>query len=375
MKRVVIALTMGSVCGRRKMAGILKYLADTDTHWDIVFHRFLNEVTEDYVRSLPARGIDGVIYSCPDLERSTAALSDQTIPLVMVDLFDRRGFDRRRNVAFIQGDSQAIGRRAAEFFLGQGRYRSFAFVPDVLGRAWSGERQAGFVARLSREGVKCEVHRTLDDYGKDLEALGTFLEKLPKPAAVFAAYDDRALRVLETCRERGLSVPRDVGVVSVDNDEVLCQHTTPTLTSLQVDHFRVGYRAAELLSGMMSGRCCCSVWDECVGVLKLVERESASPVTAGGRLVQRALAYVADNACKGISADDVAAAVKCSRRLLDLRFHEQGETTVAETIRKTRLEEVRRLLADERVSKAEAAERCAFASVRALNEFLLRASK
>lgn len=375
MKRVVIALTMGSVCGQRKMAGILKYLADTDTRWDIVFHRFLNEVTEEYVRSLPARGIDGVIYSCPDLERPTAALAEQSVPLVAIDVIGRREFTRRRNVAFIEADSPAIGRAAAEFFLGQGRYRSFAFVPDVTGRPWSGERLEGFRARLAREGVQCLVHRTCEDRGRDLETLGAFLESLPKPAAVFAAYDDRALRVLEACRERDLSVPHDVGVVGVDNDEVLCLHTTPTLTSVQIDHFRIGYRAAEMLSGMMAGKRNRPARIERIGVLKLAERESASPVTPGGRLVQRALTFIADNACKGISADDVAAAVKCSRRLLDLRFHEQGETTIAEAIRKTRLEEVRRRLSERRASKAEVAEQCAFASVRALNEFLLRASK
>lgn len=372
MKRVLVALTMGSACGQRKMAGILRYLADSGAHWNLVFQREINRLSEEYIRSLPDRGIDGIIYSCPDLLESTAALAGQDIPLVAVDIFDRSVLDRRsRNVAFIQSDGLVIGRAAADFLVQQGRYRSFAYVSDPNGHAWSRERQEGFEQALRRDGIRCVCYRRRGR-GLDSEALGEFLVKLPKPAAVFVAYDDRALCVLEACAERSLSVPDDVGIVSVDNDEIICAHTTPTLTSIQADHFRIGYRAAELLEDMMDGKILSRPKIERVGILRLAERESSSPTSRGGRLVQRALAFISENACRGICVDDVAAAVKCSRRLLDLRFSEMASTSIAATIRKTRLEEIRRRLAEPKASRDKVAAECGFASVRAMSEFLRR---
>ena len=372
MKRVVIALTMGSACGQRKMSGILKYLSDTGTDWNIVFHRFHSEVTVEYVKSLPAREIDGMIFSCPMLQRQTWELANQKIPLVAMDVFDRSVFAARtHNIAFVQSDGPAIGRVAADFLFGQGRYRSFAFIPDGNDYAWSAERLAGYADRLSRQGVKPLVYRR-KGCGYDMDALGRFLAKLPRPAAVFAAHDDRAMHVLEACREKSLNVPEDIGIVGVDNDEILCAHTTPTLTSVQADHFRMGYRAAELLADLMSGRGISHPRIEDVGVTKLVERESTSPVSVGGHLVQRALVFIAENACRGIGVADVVASQRCSHRLLNLRFRELAGTTIAQSIRTVRMETVRRRLDEGRESRKSIAAACGFRSVRALNEFLRR---
>ena len=372
LKRVVIALTMGSVCGQRKMSGILKYLSDSGLDWNIIFHRFHSEMTVEYVKSLPAREIDGVIYSCPMLQRQTRELTKQEIPLVAMDVFDRSVFAARmRNIAFIQSDGHAIGRTAADFLFGQGRYRSFAFIPDGNDYAWSAERLEGYAERLSRQGVKPHVYRR-KGCGYDIYALGRFLAKLPRPVAVFAAHDDRAMHVLEACREKSLDVPGEVGVLGVDNDEMLCAHTTPTLTSIQADHFRMGYRAAELLDGLMSGKGVSRPQVEDVGVVKLVARESASPVSVGGHLVQRALVFIAENACRGIGVEDVVASQKCSHRLLNLRFRELAGTTIAQAIRTVRMEEVRRRLDEGRESRKTIATECGFRSARALNEFLRR---
>ena len=45
--------------------------------------------------------------------------------------------------------------------------------------------------------------------------------------------------------------PAEVAVVGVDNDEVLCELSSPPLTSVVPTTFRIGYEAAAWLDRMM----------------------------------------------------------------------------------------------------------------------------
>ena len=70
---------------------------------------------------------------------------------------------------------------------------------------------------------------------------------LPKHTAVFAAYDICARQVLDACMEAGLDVPEDIAILSVDNDELLCETATPTLSSISMSTEQAGFKAAEPL--------------------------------------------------------------------------------------------------------------------------------
>ena len=61
--------------------------------------------------------------------------------------------------------------------------------------------------------------------------------------------------------------------------------------------------------------------------------------------MQSALEYIAQNAVKGITSDDVAKRVGCSRRLLELRFAEFHAESVHAALVRTRLAAVCRELA------------------------------
>lgn len=69
-----------------------------------------------------------------------------------------------------------------------------------------------------------------------------------------------------------------------------------------------------------------------------------SPPPPAAHLVQTALEFIAQNAVKGITSDDVAKRVGCSRRLLELRFAEFHSESVHAALVRTRLAAVRREL-------------------------------
>ena len=167
--------------------------------------------------------------------------------------------------------------------------------------------------------------------------------KLKRPAAVFAANDDSAFKLVERLRSRRLRIPQDVAVLGVDNDALLCENSHPRISSVQPDFEREGYMAAKAIDEMLGGK---SPEEHIVfvGVKSVVRRESTAELSHAGRLVQKAVAFIDRNATKGIGVRDVVAHLKCSRRLADLRFRELQGRTLLEAITERRLDVVKHML-------------------------------
>ena len=362
-KRIVLAFRLAGEPGRRKLDGFFRYMADRQLDWQLQFVRIREDFNAEFVASFPERGIDGVVYSLPDAKDGAEELAKLDMPTIALDIFDESLLHgRKRNLVFIAGDCEKIGREAARHFLSQGLYRSYAFVPDLAGHAWSRLRGEAFIAEMARNGFKTAVYRTRGK-GYDLPKLRAWIEKLPRPAGIFAAFDDRAVQVLEACRDAGLDVPHQVAIIGVDNDEMICPHTTPPLTSVQPDHTRIGALAAEKLKEMLDGRRLACPERIMVGVKRIEVRESTSPVTQSGRLVQRALAFITAHYAEPIRPQDVVRELKVSRRLADLRFSELQGESIGKAILHARLEAVRRMLAATNDTLVNIAAACGFRKV------------
>ena len=370
IKRVVVALQMAGEPGRRKMSGILDYLADTGRRWDLRFVRHRENFSPEFVRSLSDASVDGILYSFDTVPTVEAELARLDIPTVGMDVFNRSPLcGRTRNLAFVTGDCEAVGRVVASHLLDAGRFRSFAFVPDLRHAEWGRLRGHAFAAYLKEHGFRVATYRCPRGKVRDIAEIAAWLRRLPKPCGLFAAFDDRAMDVFEACRIAELRIPRDVSIVGVDNDLLLCEHMTPALTSVQPDHVAEGRLAAEILASMMGARHATeSVRRELCGVRQLVARESTPSVSNAGRLVQRAVAYIQANAAKGIGVRDVVAHLGCSRRLADLRFRELQGVSILGSIKKVQMEEVCRLLRTTNLSTSAIAAAVCFSGAKHLPE-------
>ena len=366
-KRVVVSFRLAGEPGRRKLGGFLRYIAERELDWQLQFVRIREDFSSELVRSFSERGIDGIIYSMPSAKDGAMELAKLTIPTVALDIYDEtilRG--RKRNLVYISCSAEDSGKDAAQHFLSQGLYRSYGFVPDLGGNIWSKLRGEAFAAEMKANGFSVARYR-VRGRGYDLPHLADWIAAMPKPAAILSAFDDRALQVLEACHEANVAVPRDVAVIGVDNDEMLCANSTPTLTSVQPDHDRMGYLAAERLAKMMDGQTSNRPERILVGTKTIVVRESTNPISNAGRLVQRALAYIRANVTRAIKPRDVAAYLKVSRSLADLRFRELQKESIGDSIRNYRLEEVRRRLMATNDTVENIAADCGFAKLSRLN--------
>jgi LacI family transcriptional regulator len=298
--------------------------------------------TEGDPQWLRSKKWHGVIsrHTTPALARGCAELG---IPLV-----DLNDMPRIEGVAKIRPDNLALGHLGAEHFLERG-YRHFAYCGFVdLG--WSGERRDGFVEALQLAGQHCEVHDV--QYPGDLTpfwdakqtpALSHWLKRLPKPAAVMACNDMRALQVVSAAQAAGLLVPEELAVLGANNDTIRCELADPPLSSVATNSFQSGYQAAELLADLMAGHQK-EVVDRRVEPLGVVTRQSTDVLAMSDKNVAAALSYIREYACRGISVDDVLERAFASRSQLEKKFRKFiGRSPQAE-IRRVQVTKIRQLL-------------------------------
>lgn len=247
--------------------------------------------------------------------------------------------------------------------------RAFAFAAASTTRAWSEERGAAFAAELAGRGHAAVTIPNAEALPQ--KELAQRLLALPKPCGVFAAYDDVGRRIVETARDAGLKVPDDMEVLSVGDDEMVCDYVRPTLTSLAPDFETEGYRAARELQAMMFGaRPKRRVF--LVGLCGIEERGSTRNASVGQSIVRAARAYIAANALRGISAADVVRHLGVSRSLADLRFREETGTSLLQAILDVRLGKVKRLLAETDLPVGEIARRAGYANANYLKNLFRR---
>lgn len=261
-------------------------------------------------------------------------------------------------------DSASVGRAGADYFLARG-YRSFAFVGEPLNRNWSLRRGESFRRRVSEAGYACHL------YPRDASAapgaggesgLGDWLRALPKPVALLAAMDSRARDVVDVCAEAGLRVPQDVAVLGVDDDELLCNGCTPTLSSIRRDTEACGFMAAQMLDRLMR-RETRRRQRFLYGAKEIVTRDSTRPdPLAADPVVQRAREFIRINAGAGIGVPDIVRHLNVSRRLAETRFRAACGHSLLDEIQSARLERVERLLRETPLPLTEVCTRCGYST-------------
>lgn len=357
-KKIIIGLRLEGVIGRRILSGILRYL-DTTGGWDIQFAYGLKEL----LRLMPAA--DGILVD--HLSDEIGNQLNPTVPVVRFNTMQTSSVNRHH--AFVHVDDGAIGFAAARYFLGLGSFRSFGFIPAHGDRFWSKRRGAAFSLHLKKNGLQAQTFESpLTDPEEDLSILAKWIGELPKPTALFVAWDGRAVEVLEACRRSHVRVPRQAVVLGVDNDEIICEHTTPPLSSIAPDTESAGFEGARLLDDLMTGCKNPKTRITLTPVKSIVERTSTHAPPPAAQLVQRALSFIDKNATSGIRPDDVARHLGISRSLMDLRLREMKETSAGDRIREAKLAALAKLLRHTCRPMAALTRECGFPSVNAAKE-------
>ena len=337
--RVHIALNLNSSPGRNELFGIMQYVKQS-LSWDMRLAFNVEQLNSE----ITAPNVEGLIIGLLHDDKTLDFVARTEIPTVVIDIGADRIGNRQKNIAYITTDNISAGTLAANHFHSYGLFRSFAFVTPNAPRPWAELRQQAFVSELRTKGVVTKIFSagTADRH----LALQRFLKELDKPAAVFASHDIVAQEVIFAAHDAQIAIPRQISVLGVDNDDFLCDTTTPPLSSIRPDYEREGFIAARELNRLITSRARRLARPRVfnVPITGVVERESTDRPPPVAHLIDRALDYIRSHANQSITPGEVAKQLHISRRLLDMRFHSFASTTVAAAIRDARLEQLQKLL-------------------------------
>lgn len=163
------------------------------------------------------------------------------------------------------------------------------------------------------------------------------------PVAIITSASDMGPKISALCNENGIKIPEHAALISSDNDPAYCEGFTPTLSSVDIDYFEVGFQAAKLLDSKINKQ---PITDEnlLLPPSGIVYRESTCHLTVADNIIRKAISFISDNYQKNIQISDVVCNFPISRRSLEKRFKDTVGHTIHEEISRLRLETMKLLL-------------------------------
>ena len=303
---------------------------------------------------------DGAIVDSGTIPMALKPEDFGKLPVVFLDRIDSA------RALCVYSDSRAIAETAARELLtiNCASYAYFSWPEDL---DWSRGRGEVFAQFLRLNGVECHVVKASDCSGVTAQELEIvkWMSAAPKPLGVFAANDFVAERVIALAKTAKIRMPSDLAIVGVDNDRNICEHTSPTLTSIAPDHERAGFVAGELLAERIAHPRA-RLASRTFGVSSIIHRQSTNTFRRSDNRIGDALALIHRCACDGLKAADVVKAMGMSRRLAELRFREATGKSILEQIVSVRLERAQQLLRHTEDSVADIARACGWTSAESL---------
>jgi LacI family transcriptional regulator len=258
-------------------------------------------------------------------------------------------YDPATGIPYFASDNEKIARLAAEHLLDRG-FRRLAYYgyPRTRINGWSEDRGRAFKQRAAEAGIECSVHASRQETARKWRELQrgliAWLRSLKTPVGLMGCNDAGARHVLEACRTIGARVPDDVALIGVDNDETICDLTSPPLSSVEQGARRMGYEAAALLDRLMSRRKI-SQLRYVVEPEGVVVRRSTDTLAIEDPDLALTVRFIRDRACEGITVYDVVRQLAVSRSTLENRFKAVMGRTVHAEIDRVRLERAKELIA------------------------------
>ncbi len=350
---LTIMPTVQKAC-RYKVAGILKY-ARLYGPWDVQLYEKHPHVAQlaAFVNWRP----DGII-TCSDPLDPEFHL-DANLPCVALDT--DVGEVSRASVT-VNHDSHAIAHCVAEHFLQLG-LKNFAFVNSLDPASWSTQREVAFTERVQGDGHRFFLYtpQNIDDWGIEQQSMATWLRSLPKPCGIMVANDRRAKQVIDTCLAIKINVPHQLAIAGVDNDEMICENTTPTLSSVLPDFEGGGMIAAKALDQILHGKSA-PCRQLTYGIKAFHQRASTAFFPHANQSVSAALEFIRLNAAKGIAVQNVVNFMKVSRRYAERHFQTALGRTILEEIQTQRLLRVCAMLKETDLPVGEIGWHCGYQS-------------
>ena len=258
----------------------------------------------------------------------------------------------------LTGHYKEFGAYAADFFIGQ-NFTNYAFIgmKDII---WSDSRYEGYCEQIAAT-KKVPTHKYyVEDFKNEIESISEWLHSLPKPIALLACNDFMARQVTEVCQLGGIRIPEDISLLGVDNDEFMCNISSPTLSSIKLNFEKHGYEIAKALFKMVHEK---KIWPARIAVeaIGVVERMSTKRKVISDPYIREVVDFISRNYTQEINIGKLTSFIPLSRRAIEMKFKkEMHPHTITSYIMKLRLDHFCNLLETTEMPISVAADKSGF---------------
>jgi len=327
------------------------------------------DTSEESLAFLKKQGCQGAIASITTTSKANQ-LSQLGIPIVAYSTLQNMG-----NLPYISTDSKRVAKMAYDY-LSEKQFKHFAFFGLTEAR-WSMERLRYFSDFVSQsghtlyvfQGKPLHMPKNLISFAKlwtdtavkqGQQDLIKWLEELPKPIAVLVSCDILGCHLSQVVSETGLSIPDDLAILGIDNNDALCNICSPPLSSIALNLNKAGYDAAELLDLIISGKKQLNGQQINLQPIQVKERASTDIYAIDDPDVLKALKYIRTHNHEPMQVDDIAKHICISKRSLQLKFHQILNTSIHGAIVHAHFNIARQLLLETDLSIEDIAIRAGF---------------
>lgn len=189
-------------------------------------------------QSLLSRHVDGIIWAVPEVGENRKWVNtrpaDIEIPLVYLTMAPQN------NLTIVSIDNYLGGRMAMAHLIEQG-YQKIGHIAGPLDWWESRQRIAAWrdaLTEAGREAQDCHFVEGNWSSTSGFLAAQKLLAQYPDLDAIFVANDQMALSTIHFLKEKGLSIPQDIGIVGFDNIPE-SPFFSPALTTIHQDQHSV----------------------------------------------------------------------------------------------------------------------------------------
>jgi len=248
-KKVFVHLDAGRGYSRDILQGIYAY-NNAVSGWEIIYEPvyFLrSDANSNNLSIINSIKPDGCIL---EFSENMQHLLDLNIPVIQLT-----AVNEIPDIPFVSGNYESDGRIAAEYFRRKG-FNNTAFF-GLKNLRWSETRLENF-KKQSLELGNTFYSFLLQGNEKDVltnnfDALINWLKTLPKPIGILCCNDNFGQILINSCSIAGISVPHDIAILGIDNDELICNITYPNLYSITRNHKKIAFYICDLISKMIEG--------------------------------------------------------------------------------------------------------------------------
>lgn len=190
----------------------------------------------------------GLILLSPVTQRAVLDELNMLAPLVQC-----AEYNEESPLPYVGVDDIAAARNATETLLRAGR-RRIALINGPEKYKYARHRRQGYEEALRQAGIEVdpllEANVTEMGFDSSMAVAQQMLLAKERPDAILAASDMYAAAVVKVAVMCGLSIPQDLALISFDNTYISQMHH-PSVTSVNLPRFQLGYMAMEVLAERM----------------------------------------------------------------------------------------------------------------------------